>query len=63
MESQEERKGSCSAKNTGLELYCYKCGRELPLLHPHIMVERTDEDENLICEWCYEASCTAKKPE
>ncbi|NTU47932.1 MAG: hypothetical protein HGA84_02875, partial [Syntrophobacteraceae bacterium] len=38
---------------SGLEIRCHKCGEELPLLHPHIMVERYDEDENMICEWCY----------
>ncbi len=38
---------------SGLEIRCHKCGGELPLLHPHIMVERYDDDENMICEWCY----------
>jgi uncharacterized Zn-finger protein len=39
--------------NSGFELRCHRCGQELPLLHPHIIVERYDDDENLICEWCY----------
>jgi hypothetical protein len=39
---------------SGLEIKCHRCGCVLPLLHPHIMLERTDGDENLICEECYE---------
>lgn len=38
----------------GFELKCHCCGCALPLLHPHIMVERYDENENIICECCYE---------
>ncbi len=41
-------------EGSGFHLDCHKCGQALPLLHPHIMVERTDENENLICEWCWE---------
>lgn len=37
----------------GLEIKCSRCGKELPLLHPHIIVERSDELGNLICEECY----------
>lgn len=44
----------------GLEIKCHKCGQGLPLLHPHIMVERYDDDENMICEWCYEKHCSGK---
>ena len=29
----------------------------MPLLHPHIVVERYDEQENMICETCYESLC------
>jgi hypothetical protein len=39
---------------SGLELDCHECGASLPLLHPHIMLERTDDDDNLICEQCYQ---------
>jgi len=39
-----------------LKLKCHRCGRELPLMHPHIMVERYDEDENVICDDCYAMS-------
>ncbi len=34
-------------------LKCHRCGDELPLLHPHIVVERYDENGNMICEWCW----------
>ena len=43
-----------SLKEMGLELYCDRCGEELPLLHPHIMVERNDADGNIICDGCWE---------
>ncbi len=32
---------------------CSLCGAELPLLHPHIMVEKTDADGEPICEECH----------
>jgi formylmethanofuran dehydrogenase subunit E len=35
------------------EMKCHKCGEELPLLHPHIVVERYDEEDNMICESCF----------
>jgi hypothetical protein len=38
----------------GWKVKCHKCGDVLPLLHPHIIVERYDEYENIICEECYE---------
>ena len=41
----------------GLDLKCHCCGAPLPLLHPHIMVERYDPDDNIICEACYEKYC------
>ncbi len=53
----------------GLDLRCHCCGESLPLLHPHIMVERYDPDDNIICEACYEkyyaagTKCLSKKPE
>ena len=43
-----------SLKEMGLELHCDRCGGELPLLHPHIMVERNDAAGNVICEGCWE---------
>jgi hypothetical protein len=46
---------------SGLEINCHKCGCSLPLLHPHIMLEKTDEDENLICEQCYEEYSASQK--
>ena len=51
---QDNKKGCCITRTSGLEINCHRCGCALPLLHPHIMLERTDEDENLICEQCYE---------
>jgi hypothetical protein len=42
----------------GWEMKCRRCGDILPLLHPHIVVERYDEQENLICERCYENLCS-----
>jgi hypothetical protein len=35
------------------EMKCHKCGQELPLLHPHIVVERYDDEDNMICESCF----------
>ena len=43
-----------SLRDMGLELLCHSCGEELPLLHPHIMVERNDDAGNIICEGCRE---------
>jgi protein-arginine kinase activator protein McsA len=34
-------------------LKCAKCQAELPLLHPHIIIERSDEEGNLLCESCW----------
>ena len=42
---------------SGWQTKCHKCGDVLPLLHPHIVVERYDEQENMICESCYESLC------
>ncbi len=53
-DSSNPQKTTAPREGSGFHLQCHKCGQELPLLHPHIMVERTDEDENLICEWCWE---------
>jgi len=36
-----------------LEMKCHTCGQELPLLHPHIVVERYDDEDNMICESCF----------
>jgi hypothetical protein len=43
---------------SGWEMKCPRCGDILPLLHPHIVVERYDEQENMICERCYESLCS-----
>ncbi len=48
-------------KKMGLELLCENCGTELPLLHPHIIAERNDDDGNLICETCWENDRLEKK--
>ncbi len=32
---------------------CHRCGEVLPLLHPHIVVERYDDEDNMICESCF----------
>ena len=41
--------------NSGLETRCNRCGKELPLLHPHIILEKNDDLGNLICDECYDA--------
>ena len=56
MEDQDSNKKYSIPKDSGLEIKCHKCGQELPLLHSHIMVERNDEEGNLICEECYSAA-------
>ncbi len=37
-----------------IELICHICDKSLPLLHPHIMIERNDNKGNIICEECYQ---------
>jgi hypothetical protein len=32
---------------------CHRCGEVLPLLHPHIVVERYGDEDNMICESCF----------
>jgi hypothetical protein len=54
MNIKDDSRGCCLSGKAGLEIKCHRCGCVLPLLHPHIILERTDEDENLICEECYE---------
>jgi hypothetical protein len=54
MKLKNDGRENCLTGKSGLEIRCYRCGCVLPLLHPHIMLEKTDEDENLICEECYE---------
>ena len=54
MNLNDDKRGYYLKEKSGLEIKCHRCGRALPLLHPHIMLERTDEDDNLICEECYE---------
>ncbi len=47
----------------GLCVTCNACGTELPLLHPHIMVERSDDDGNPICDECWEKKRRKEKGE
>ena len=54
MHDQANKPSQAESNSAGYELRCHCCGDLLPLLHPHIMVERWDEDENIICEDCYE---------
>ena len=35
------------------EMKCHRCGQELPLLHPHIVVEWYDDADNVICDSCF----------
>jgi len=42
----------------GWQIKCHRCGDVLPLLHPHIVVERYDEHEDMFCEGCYERLCS-----
>ncbi len=60
-DSKNPRKECAPREGSGFLLECHRCGRELPLLHPHIMVERTDENENLICECCWEEHYRGKQ--
>jgi hypothetical protein len=62
MNFQDDSKEYCAGDAPGFVIRCHKCGRAVPLLHPHIMLERTDEDDNLICEQCYEEHCSSMKP-
>jgi len=55
MKDQDDDKGQNISGISGLEIKCNRCGQELPLLHPHIMLERNDEQGNLICDECYDA--------
>ncbi len=48
-------------KKPNISLQCHKCKKDIPFLHPHIMIERRDDEENLICEECYEKLCLEKK--
>ncbi len=57
----EKKKTKSPKKITVLELFCHICGCELPLMHPHIMLERNDDKGNLICEECYQKLCGNKK--
>ena len=41
---------------SAFEMKCHSCGQELPLLHPHIVVERYDDEGNMICESCFMAA-------
>ena len=42
------------SRDPGYDLRCSCCGDYLSLLHPHIVAERYDENENVICEDCWE---------
>jgi hypothetical protein len=57
MDGEQRNAGSSRPFFSGWEMKCHKCGDILPLLHPHIVVERYDEQENMICERCYESLC------
>lgn len=50
----KKKKAAPSRKITGLKLFCHICGCELPLMHPHIMLERNDNNGDIICEECYQ---------
>jgi len=50
----KERDGNSDcALARSFEMNCHRCGEELPLLHPHIVVERYDHEDNMICESCF----------
>ncbi len=53
MKDQDNDKTQGISGNWGLEIRCSRCGKELPLLHPHIILEKHDDLGNLICEECY----------
>ena len=44
---------AAASENNALRIKCNRCSAELPLLHPHIMVENTDAGNELICHDCY----------
>lgn len=54
MDSEKGSRGPTVAYSSGWQMRCHQCGEILPLLHPHIVAERYDEDENMICECCFE---------
>lgn len=49
----DRTKGTNPPREPGYDLKCHACGDHLPLLHPHIMVERYDDSGNIICEDCF----------
>ena len=54
MDGESRDSGPGVSFSSGWQMKCHKCGDILPLLHPHIVAERYDEEENMICEYCYE---------
>ena len=54
MDSDKRSSGPGVSFSSGWQMKCHQCGEILPLLHPHIVAERYDEEENMICELCYE---------
>lgn len=54
MDEHKGGSGSGVPYSSGWQMRCHQCGEILPLLHPHIVAERYDEDENMICEYCFE---------
>ncbi len=54
MDGEKKSGGLGAACGGGWQVRCHRCGDVLPLLHPHIVTERYDEEENMICEYCYE---------
>lgn len=53
MLDRQSDRGFIFGSSNAFEPKCHRCGQELPLFHPHIMIERYDENENVICESCY----------
>ncbi len=58
MNERNKSGGDSDPFMSGWEVRCHICGDVLPLLHPHIIAERYDQEENLICEHCFEKLCS-----
>ena len=59
----QKKSGRSTSKIEGLTLNCNECKEELPLLHPHIILERSDAEGNPICESCWREREEKKKSE
>ena len=44
---------AAASENNAWRIKCHRCSAELPFLHPHIIVEYTDDADELICHDCY----------